>query len=202
MTRNLVGILRGVKPDEVVEITAAILDAGISLIEVPLNSPDPLRSISTIATELAGRGHFGAGTVLTVAQVRQVADAGGSFIVSPNMAIDVIGMTKTLGLGSYPGIYTPTEAFAALDAGADVLKVFPADMMGPAGLKALRAVLPTGTQVYAVGGADPSNFGQWIAAGADGFGLGSFLYKPGYRADEVGRAAAACVAAYDAALAG
>ncbi|WP_112323520.1 2-dehydro-3-deoxy-6-phosphogalactonate aldolase [Oceanibium sediminis] len=199
MSRKMIAILRGITPEEAVETTAAILDAGITWIEVPLNSPEPLDSIARIASALKGRGHFGAGTVLSVKDVQAVAAAGGDFIVSPNCNPEVIRASKAAGLGSYPGVYTPTECFAALDAGADALKIFPAELMEPKGLKALKAVLPKDRDVLAVGGADPSNFADWAAAGADGFGLGSFLYKPGRPAAEVGQRAADCVAAYDAA---
>lgn len=201
MSRKLIAILRGITPDDAVEVTSAILDAGITWIEVPLNSPHPMTSISRMAQKLHGRGAFGAGTVLTAADVREVADAGGRFVVSPNMDAAVIEATKAAGLGSYPGVFSPTECFAALAAGADALKIFPAEMMGPSGLKALKAVLPEEVDVFAVGGAGPGNFAEWIAAGASGFGLGSFLYKPGRSAAEVAERAAECVAAYDAAIA-
>lgn len=198
MTRNLIAILRGVRPDEAVAVGEAVLASGITRMEVPLNSPDPLDSIARMAAALAGRAEVGAGTVLDEAAVRAVKAAGGVFVVSPNCDVAVIRATKALGMASYPGVFTPTEAFAALAAGADALKIFPAEMMGPKGLKALRAVLPRGTQVYAVGGADPTNFADWAKAGADGFGLGSFLYKPGMSPAEAGRNAAAAVAAFDA----
>ena len=198
MSRKLIAILRGIRPDEAVAVTEAVIAAGITWIEVPLNSPDPLDSIAAMRAAHGSMAHIGAGTVLTVQDVRGVADAGGQFVVSPNMVTDVIRATKAAGMGSYPGVFTPTEAFAALGAGADALKIFPAGMMGPAGLKAVRAVLPADTQVYAVGGADPSNFAEWVAAGADGFGLGSFLYKPGMTASDVGARAADSVQAYDA----
>ncbi|MEM8869491.1 MAG: 2-dehydro-3-deoxy-6-phosphogalactonate aldolase [Pseudomonadota bacterium] len=201
MTRNLIAILRGIHPDAAVDTTVAILEAGITWIEVPMNSPQPLESIRRMATELEGRGQFGAGTVLTVEEVGLVAASGGSFVVSPNCNTDVIRATKSAGMLSYPGVFSPTECFAALDAGADALKIFPAEMMGVGGLKAVKAVLPPDRKVYAVGGADPSNFAEWIAAGADGFGLGSYLYKPGRPAAEVGARATECVTAYDAARA-
>ena len=135
--------------------------------------------------------------MLSVADVNAVAEAGGEIIVSPDCKPDVIARTKALGLQSWPGIFTPTEAFAALDAGADGLKLFPGSMAGPGGLKAMRAILPPGTQVYAVGGAGPDNFGDWVAAGADGFGLGTAIYSPGLSAADVGERAAKIVAAYE-----
>ncbi len=200
MHRKLIAILRGVRPDEVVPIGSALVAAGITDIEVPLNSPDPFVSIQALAVELKGQGRFGAGTVLRVAEIDQLVAAKGDFVVSPNCNTDVIRATKSAGLGSYPGVFSPTECFAALEAGADALKIFPAGMMGPSGLAAIRAVLPPGTDVYAVGGAGPENFAEWAKASVDGFGLGSSLYKPGFSAEEVGKRAAESVAAYDAHL--
>jgi 2-dehydro-3-deoxyphosphogalactonate aldolase len=179
MARKLIAILRGVRPEEAAAQAEALVGAGIAWIETPLNSPEPLRSIAAMAEAVGDRARIGAGTVLTEAEVDAVRGAGATFVVSPNCDPAVIRRTRALGLGSYPGVFTPTEAVAALAAGADALKIFPAELMGPRGLKALRAVLPDGTEVYAVGGADPSNFADWRAAGASGFGLGSFLYAPG-----------------------
>lgn len=199
MSRPIIAILRGITPDEAVPVAEILLTAGIDRIEVPLNSPDPLDSIARMVRALSGRAVIGAGTVLGTAQVAQVADAGGRLIVSPNCDPAVIARTKALGLQSWPGVFTPTEAFAALAAGADGLKLFPGSMAGPDGLKAMRAVLPTDAPVFAVGGAGPENFGTWMAAGADGFGIGSALYQPGLGLDEVAARAGAIVAAFDAA---
>lgn len=199
MSRPLIAILRGIQPPDAMVVAGAILDAGIDRIEVPLNSPDAIRSIHLMSQAFGGRALIGAGTVLTVGQVQEVHDSGGRLIVSPDCKPAVIARTVTLGLQSWPGVFTPTEAFMALDAGATGLKLFPGDMAGPGGLKAMRAVLPDQTEVYAVGGAGPANFAQWIAAGASGFGIGSALYKPGDSAAEAGQKAAAIVAAYDAA---
>ena len=201
MTLPLIAILRGVTADEAPDIAQALFETGITTIEVPLNSPRPLDSISAIKSALGNAATVGAGTVLSVSDVNSVADAGGEIIVSPNCNTDVIARTKTLGLQSWPGVFTPTEAFAALDAGADGLKLFPGNMAGPGGLAALRAVIPQGTQVYAVGGAGPDNFAEWINASADGFGLGSALYKPGLSAADVQARAKAIVDAYHKALA-
>ena len=198
MSRAIIAILRGVKPEEIDDIAAALLDAGIDRIEVPLNSPDPLDSISRLVRGFAGRGGFGAGTVLDVASVNAVAETGAQMIVSPDCNPDVIARTKLLGLQSYPGVATATEAFAALRAGADGLKLFPAFLTGPAGLSALRAVLPSGTETYAVGGVGPENFAEWHAAGATGFGIGSGIYKPGWTAEDVAQKAAAIVEVFDA----
>jgi 2-dehydro-3-deoxyphosphogalactonate aldolase len=199
MTLPLIAILRGITPPEAVGIAEVLIEAGITTIEVPLNSPDPFQSIGLMADAFGGDTVIGAGTVLSVADVDRVADVGGQLIVSPNCNTDVIVHTKARGLQSWPGIFTPTEAFAALDAGADGLKLFPASMAGTGGLSAMRAILPIGTQVYAVGGAGASNFGEWIAATADGFGIGSALYKPGMTATEVKSRAVEIIAAYKAA---
>jgi 2-dehydro-3-deoxyphosphogalactonate aldolase len=200
MTRNLIAILRGVTPERAVETAAAILDAGISWIEVPLNSPDPLRSIAAMQAALGDRARIGAGTVLSPEEVRAVAATGASFIVSPNADPRVIERTKALGLGAYPGVFTATECFAALAAGADALKIFPAGIMGRDGLKAMRAVLPAATRVYAVGGVGPADFAAWHAAGADGFGLGSSLFQPDWPVARVAAQARDSAAAYDAML--
>lgn len=186
----LIAILRGLKPDEAVEIGEAIVAAGFRCLEVPLNSPEPLESIRRLRAALDGRALVGAGTVLNVAAAREVAQAGGQLIISPNTNVEVIAETKTLGLLSLPGFFTPSEAFAALDAGADALKLFPAEIAGPKGLKAVRAVLPAATRVYPVGGVDPDSMSAWRSAGASGFGIGSAVFKPGQSAEQVARQAA------------
>ncbi|RUR55879.1 2-dehydro-3-deoxy-6-phosphogalactonate aldolase [Vreelandella populi] len=198
MTLPLIGILRGVKPDEAVDIAREVLEAGITQIEVPLNSPDPFTSISLLVEAFGERAVIGAGTVLIPEQVREVYDAGGRLIVSPNCRPSVIEETRRLGMASWPGIVTPSEAFDAIDAGATGLKLFPAVQVGLEGMKAVRAVLPSGTLLYAVGGVGVDNFTAWRAAGVDGAGLGSALYKPGQTPAEVGRQAKALVAAWEA----
>jgi 2-dehydro-3-deoxyphosphogalactonate aldolase len=195
--RHLIAILRGITPAETVNVSKALVSAGITMIEVPLNSPEPMLSIRAAAGALQGRATIGAGTVLTPEDADAVADADGTFVVSPDCNETVIARTLARGMRSYPGIFSPTEAFRAIGAGAHALKFFPAEVLGPAGIKAIKAVLPTGIPLYAVGGANPENFGEFLAAGCTGFGIGSYLYKPGYTADEVAKRATAVVAAYD-----
>jgi 2-dehydro-3-deoxyphosphogalactonate aldolase len=191
----LIAILRGVTPHEVVPIGEALVDAGFSLIEVPLNSPDPLESVARLAKAFAGRAIIGAGTVLEDQEVEAVQAAGGTMIVSPNSNIDVIERTARAGLVSLPGIDTASEAFAALRAGATALKLFPAEGASPAVLKAMRAVLPAGVRVFPVGGIAPDNMSGWLKAGAAGFGLGSALYTPGSSPEQVSIKARQFVAA-------
>ena len=198
MSRPIIAILRGVNPAEAVDIAGVILTAGIDKIEVPLNSPSPFDSINAIVKVYGDQALIGAGTVLTTTQVKQVRSAGGQLVVSPNCDPAVIAATIAEGMQSWPGVFTPSEALAALQAGATGLKLFPGDMAGPKGLKAMRAILPFGTQVYAVGGAAPDNFSKWIEASADGFGLGSAIYKPGDTSETVAAKAQAIVTAFDA----
>jgi 2-dehydro-3-deoxyphosphogalactonate aldolase len=201
MTRNLIAILRGITAAEAVAAAAALIDAGITSIEVPLNSPDPFDSIRMMVESHGDDALIGAGTVLTPDDVGRVAMVGGKLIVSPNTDPRVIVATKTLGLQSWPGVMTPTECFTALKNGADGLKIFPGTLIGPEGLRAIRAVLPPGTQVYAVGGAGPDNFREWFKATADGFGIGSALYKPGMSTADIAARARDIVAAFDEAKA-
>ncbi|WP_447556012.1 2-dehydro-3-deoxy-6-phosphogalactonate aldolase [Vreelandella sp. EE22] len=201
MTLPLIGILRGVTPTEVGAIAQVLIDAGITYIEVPLNSPEPLESIEYLANTFGEQAVIGAGTVLTPAQARDVHAAGGRLIVSPNCRPAVIEQTHKLGMQSWPGIVTPSEAFDALDAGATGLKLFPAVQVGIEGMKAVRAVLPPETLLYAVGGIGRDNFVQWRRAGVDGAGLGSALFKPGQTAEDVARQALMLVNAWQAASA-
>lgn len=184
----LVAILRGITPAEALPVGRALFDAGFRLVEVPLNSPEPLKSIEALARALP-QALVGAGTVLTPAQVRDVQRAGGRLAVAPNFDAAVVQEAARLGLASLPGVATATEAFAALQAGAVGVKLFPAEMIPPAALKALRAVLPREALLLPVGGITAANMAAYRAAGADGFGIGSALYAPGVDAAEVGRRA-------------
>lgn len=200
MSRPLIAILRGVEPHESADICGAIIDAGIDRIEVPLNSPDPFQSIKAMADAFGSDALIGAGTVLTTDAVAEVGRAGGKLIVSPNFDAGVIKATKAAGMQSFPGVLSPTECFGALQAGADGLKIFPANLLGVSGLKAIRAVLPPETAVFVVGGAGPGNFAEWVAAGASGFGIGTSLYTPGSSVTDVAARTRDIVAAYDEAL--
>jgi len=180
----LVAIIRGVTPADAEATAGAIFDAGIRIIEVPLNSPQPFDSIKIIAGAFGDRALVGAGTVLSTADVQRVQHVGGRLIVAPNMNQDIIRATVDAGMVSSPGIFTPTEAFAAIEAGAHALKLFPAEAASPAVIKAQKAVLPKGIPLIVVGGVSVDNVGGWFDCGADGFGLGSGLYKPGQDAAE------------------
>ena len=199
MNRNIIAILRGITPGEVKGIGEALIEAGITTIEIPLNSPKPLESIALLAKAFGSVATVGAGTVLSVEDVRNVANAGGRIVVSPSFDAEVVRETKSLKMASWPGVLSPTECFAALKAGADGLKIFPCSVLGPAGVKAIRAVLPPETIIYAVGGAGPANFADWIAAGVNGFGVGTALYQPGYSVAQLRQAADDIVRAYDSA---
>lgn len=191
----LVAILRGVRPDEIDAIGDALVAAGIGVIEVPLNSPDPFESIGRLVRRHGGGAMIGAGTVMREADVTRLAEAGGRLMVTPHADPALVRAAKAAGLAAAPGFFTPAEAFALLAAGADALKLFPAEAASPAVLRALRAVLPPGTPVLPVGGMDAGSIPAWRAAGAAGFGIGSAIYKPGDSAAEVGRKAAALVSA-------
>lgn len=198
--RPLVAILRGIAHEDVVDIARAIHAAGITMIEVPLNSPEALKSIEKMAHDLGDQCLCGAGTVLSVAQVDAVHASGGRLIVSPCTNAAVIERSEALGLTTMPGIATPTDAFAALDAGASVLKLFPASSFGPQHVAALKAVLPTHARIFAVGGIQSGTMAQWLEAGTDGFGIGTELYKPGMTMAEVSERARKIVANFDEAL--
>ena len=197
MSREIIAILRGIRPDEADATTEALIAVGITRIEVPLNSPDPFDSIARMLAVAGSRAIIGAGTVLTVEDVARLADIGAQMVVSPDCNPEVIRATKSAGMLSYPGVLTPTDCFAALRAGADGLKFFPAGLIGPGGLTAIRAVLPKGVNTYAVGGAGPQNFAEWRAAGVTGFGIGTAIYTPGLNIHEIGQRAREIVAAYD-----
>lgn len=198
----LVAILRGLTPPEAESHAEALLDAGFTLIEVPLNSPSALDSILRLARRFGDRAVIGAGTVLTAAQARAVAEAGGRLVVAPNFAPEVAAAVVECGLAYGPGVFTPSEAFAALAAGADFLKLFPAEMIPPAGVRALRAVMPQAARLLPVGGITPAGMAPYLAAGAAGFGLGSALYRPGQPPGQTAINAAGFIAALRAAGAG
>jgi 2-dehydro-3-deoxyphosphogalactonate aldolase len=195
-TSPLIAILRGVTPTDAAAIAGALFEAGIVGVEVPLNSPNPLKSIAAIRAAFDGRMLVGAGTVLTPSDVGDVAAAGGQLVVSPNASTAVIESTKHHDMISLPGFFTATEAFSALAAGADGLKLFPANVAGPAHVKALSAVLPRDTPLFAVGGIDIAEIAPFLKAGAIGFGLGTTLYRPGASAADVGAAATRFVRAF------
>lgn len=198
MSREIIAILRGITPAEAGPVADALVDAGITRIEVPLNSPQPFESISNILLAHGSVAQIGAGTVLDVRDVDKLHKMGAHMVVSPDTNAAVIIATKQAGMLSFPGVMTPTECFTALQAGADGLKLFPASLLGISGFKAIRAVLPQGTKTYAVGGVGPDGFADWFAAGVTGFGIGSALYAPGMAVSEVAARASDLVAAYDA----
>jgi 2-dehydro-3-deoxyphosphogalactonate aldolase len=198
LRRGLVAILRGLKPDEAAAIGQAVFEAGIEAIEVPLNSPDPFVSIAAIKAALPQQALVGAGTVLTPADVNALHKAGGRLLVSPNIDADVMRRAATYGMVTMPGVFSPTEAFQAIRLGASALKFFPASVLGPAGIAAMRAVLPADTPVGAVGGVSDKDFAGYKAAGVSLFGLGSSLFKPGMSVADVAARARAAVDAWDA----
>ncbi len=198
----LVAILRGLEPERAVEVGSALVDAGFDMLEVPMNSPDPLRSIAALVAALGHKALIGAGTVLSTSVVDALADIGAELVISPNCNVEVIARTAARGMVSFPGVLTPSEMFAALEAGAAGLKIFPAELVAPPALKAIRAVLPPAVPVYVVGGIHAHNMGEYIAAGASGFGVGGSLFKPGKPVEHIARDAGAIIAAYKAALAG
>jgi 2-dehydro-3-deoxyphosphogalactonate aldolase len=191
----IVAILRGVKPDEVEGIGDALIEAGVTVIEVPLNSPDPFESIRRLAAHHGHHALVGAGTVLEAADVTRVKEAGGRLVVAPNFDADVVRAAKSAGLAALPGVMTPSEGFAALKAGADGLKLFPAEIIPPAVFRAWRAVFPADSLLLAVGGVGVENIRTYADAGASGYGIGSALYRPGRAAAEIGTLAGALVAA-------
>lgn len=195
---GVIAILRGVAPDEVADVAGALYNAGIRVVEVPLNSPQPFTSIERLANDFTGRLVCGAGTVLNTGDVERLKSHGGTISVSPDCNPAVIARAFELGLEPLPGVYTPTEAFAAIRAGARHLKLFPAEAAGPQVIKAWRAVLPGHVEIYAVGGVTPANMQTWADAGAAGFGIGSNIYKPGWSILQVSEAAGAFVSAWRA----
>ncbi|MEO8012830.1 MAG: 2-dehydro-3-deoxy-6-phosphogalactonate aldolase [Polaromonas sp.] len=190
---HIVAILRGVTPDTVIEVAECLVQSGVTTIEVPLNSPNALKSIRLLHEKFADQALIGAGTVLTVEQVDAVAQTGAKLVLSPNMDVAVIQRTCALGMTSIPGVATATEAFSALQAGAHALKMFPADVLGVATLKAWLSVLPSGTKIYAVGGIDAGSIDSFLAAGAAGVGVGGSLFRPEYDIDQIRQSALSLV---------
>jgi 2-dehydro-3-deoxyphosphogalactonate aldolase len=193
---GLIAILRGVTPQEAVAVGQTLYDAGLRVVEVPLNSPDPFTSIAALAKAFGPRMVVGAGTVLSVQDVNMLKDHGGQISVSPDANPEVIARARAVGMEPLPGVFTPTEAFSAIRAGARHLKLFPAEAASPATVKAWKAVLPKHVQVHAVGGVTASNMGEWLACGVTGFGIGSSLYKPGKSLGDVKASADELVSAY------
>lgn len=200
MKRPLVAILRGVRPEETAGIVSALIDSGMTAIEIPLNSPEPFRSIEIAAKQAPAGILIGAGTVLTLDDVARLHDVGGRLMVSPNVDPEIIASARARGMVTMPGVFTPTEALLAAKAGASSLKFFPASVLGAAGITAIRAVLPTDTMIAAVGGVSDANFAEYTKAGIAAFGLGSSLYKPGMTAAQVADRAKVTIEAYDRAI--
>jgi 2-dehydro-3-deoxyphosphogalactonate aldolase len=200
MQRPLVAILRGIRPEETADIVRVLVDAGMTAIEIPLNSPDPFRSIEIAVTRAPAGVLVGAGTVLTLDEVARLHDVGGRLMVSPNVDPEIIAGARARGMVTMPGVFTPTEALLAARAGASSLKFFPASVLGAAGITAIRAVLPADMMIAAVGGISDANFADYTKAGITAFGLGSSLYKPGMTAAQVADRAGATVKAYDQAI--
>ncbi len=198
--REIIAILRGIEPEQANPVAETLIEAGVTRIEVPLNSPDPFDSIARMIETAGESATIGAGTVLDVEAVTRLAFIGAQMVVSPDCNPEVIRATKANAMLSYPGVLTPTEAFAAIRAGADGIKLFPAFKLGTDGYQALSAVLPKGTKAYAVGGVGPANFADWHKAGITGFGIGTGIFKPGFSVADIRARADEIVAAYDAAF--
>jgi 2-dehydro-3-deoxyphosphogalactonate aldolase len=200
MKRPLVAILRGVRPEETADIVSALVDSGMTAIEIPLNSPEPFRSIEIAAKRAPAGILIGAGTVLTPDDVARLHDVGGRLMVSPNVDPEIIASARARGMVTMPGVFSPTEALLAAKAGASSLKFFPASVLGAAGITAIRAVLPPDLLIAAVGGVSDAKFAYYTKAGITAFGLGSSLYKPGMTAAQIADRAKATIAAYDRAI--
>jgi 2-dehydro-3-deoxyphosphogalactonate aldolase len=200
MQRPLVAILRGIRPEETADVVSVLVDAGMTAIEIPLNSPDPFRSIETAVKHAPAGVLVGAGTVLTLDEIARLHDVGGRLMVSPNVDPEIIASARARGMVTMPGVFTPTEALLAAKSGASSLKFFPASVLGAAGITAIRAVLPADMMIAAVGGISDANFTDYTKAGIMAFGLGSSLYKPGMTAAQVADRAKATIAAYDRAI--